>query len=83
MPESVKGIRDLKSLLQDGYGILRLLAEIKTIESESIRESLLRLFDVIISLWMYWNVTGDEESEWHIKYYERKFFDLLSKTKGG
>jgi len=81
MPRKVEGVKTLRELIQDQNGILRLLAEINRIEDVKTRETLIHIYNVIISLWMYWNVTHDEEVEWHMKYYEKKFFDILSKAR--
>jgi len=78
MPRKLEGIKSLRDLLDEQEGTMKMLAEIKAIPNMNLREKLLGLFNVIMSLWAYWNITHDEIAEGHIQYYEQLFFDLLA-----
>jgi len=81
MPEKVKGIEGIKYLMETQDGVARLLEEVRKVEDKNVKSCLLRLYDVIVSLWMYWNDSGDEIAERDIQYYQAKFFDILSRAK--
>lgn len=72
------GIEELRNQILDQEAIIKMVNEIKNVE---VRTVLINLYNVIIALWTYWNITQEEETEYHISYYQRKFFDLFFKQK--
>ena len=82
MPEKLVGVESLEKLLKDQDNILRMFGEISTFEDDNTRETLMYLYNVLMSLWMYWNKTGDKEAEYHLRYYQNKFFQMFFEAKG-
>jgi len=78
MPIEFK-IEELKEHILDQNAMIRIINEVENVE---IRAKLMYLYNVIIALWMYWNLTHEEDVEFHIQYYQTKFFNLLFKSKG-
>jgi len=72
------GIEELRKQISDQEVIIKMLNEVKDVGARTV---LLRLYDVIMALWTYWDVTQDKEAEYYISYYQKKFFNLLFKER--
>jgi len=80
LPTRISGIEGVKYLVASQEGIIKLLSEVGKIKDETVRVRLIRLYEVITSLWMYWNDSGDEVAAGDIEYYQKKFFSLLAEA---